>query len=380
VDFSWSDQQRELFDSVERFARAELNDNLIENDRNQVFNREGWKQCGQLGILGLPVPEQHGGLGQDALTTVGVLERLGYACRDNGLVFSINAHLWTVSMPLVGFGTDEQKSRFLPGLCDGTLVGGNAMSEPQSGSDAFSLRTTAERKGDKYVLNGSKVFVTNGPVADVVMVSATVDRSQGQRGITAFLVEKDAPGFVVANKLEKMGIRTSPMAELYFDNCEIPVENRLGAEGAGSTVFNFSMTWERGCILANAVGAMQRVLETCIRYAKERHQFGQPIAKFQLVAQKIVRMKVRLESARHMLYYGAWLRSRGKTALMEAAMAKMHISECWIKNCEDAIQIHGGYGYMTDYEVERELRDAVGSKLYSGTSEMQQNIIAAFLL
>ncbi len=231
MDFAWSDEQQELLNAVDRFARAELHENVIENDRNQIFDRAGWKKCGEFGIQGLPVPEEYGGLGMDPLTTVGALERLGYACKDNGLIFSINAHLWTVSMPLVGFGTDEQKAKFLPGLCNGDLIGGNAMSEPESGSDAFSLRTTAQRQGDKYILNGSKVFVTNGPVADVVMVSATLDRTKGQHGITAFLVEKNFPGFVVAGKLEKMGIRTSPMAELFFDNCEVPAENRLGQEG-----------------------------------------------------------------------------------------------------------------------------------------------------
>jgi len=170
------------------------------------------------------------------------------------------------------------------------------------------------------------------------------------------------------------------MAELFFDDCEVPEENRLGREGAGPSLFSHSMTWERGCILASAIGSMQRLLETCIRYARERKQFGQSIGKFQLVASKIVDMKLRLETARQMLYYGAYQRSLGRTALMEAALAKLHISESWMRSCEDAIQIHGGYGYMTEYEIERELRDAVGSRLYSGTSEIQRNIIASLLL
>jgi len=380
VDFSWSDEQRELMSAVVRFASAELNDNLVERDRAGTFNQEGWTECAKLGIQGLPVPTEYGGLGLDALTTVAMLEKLGYACRDNGLVFSINAHLWTVSMPLVAFGTREQKERFLPGLCDGTLIGGNAMTEPDSGSDAYALRTTAEKKGDRYLLNGNKTFVTNGPVADVVVAYASTDRSKGANGISAFLVEKGSPGLTVAKKLEKMGIRTSPMAELFFDNCEVPVENMLGREGAGPSLFTHSMNWERGCILSSAVGAMQRLLETCIQYAKERKQFGQPIGKFQLVASKLVDMKLRTDTARHLLYYGAWLRSKGKSAIMEAAMAKMYISDCWVKCCEDAIQIHGGYGYMVDYEIERELRDAIGSRLYSGTNEIQRNLVAALMV
>ncbi|GMV96877.1 MAG: acyl-CoA dehydrogenase [Phycisphaerae bacterium] len=380
MDFSWTDEQRELFDAVVRFAGGALNDNLIERDRNGVFNREGWTACARFGIQGMPVPGEYGGLGLDALTTVAALEKLGYACRDNGLVFSINAHMWTVAMPLVAFGTEDQKKKYLPGLCDGTLIGGNAMSEPDSGSDAYALRTTAVRKGDRYVVNGSKTFVTNGPVADLVAVYASTDRSKGANGISCFLVEKSFPGLTVAKKLEKMGIRTSPMAELFFDNCEVPAENRLGREGAGPSLFTHSMNWERGCILASAVGAMQRLVDTCVRYAKERRQFGQSIGKFQLVGSKLVDMKLRTDTARHLLYYGAWLRSKGKNAIMEAAMAKMYISDCWVKCCEDAIQIHGGYGYMVDYEMERELRDAIGSRLYSGTNEIQRNIVASLML
>ena len=379
MDFSWSEQQRELFDGVVEFASKALNDDLIENDRTGVFNRRGWDLCGEFGIQGLLTPKQHGGLELDALTTVGALEKLGYACQDNGLLFSINAHMWTAIMPLIAFGTDEQKSRYLPGLSDGSLIGGNAMSEPGSGSDAYSLRTTAERRGDTYVLNGSKTWVTNGPTADVLVVFATIDRDKGAKGVTAFLVDKGAKGLTVGSKLEKMGLRTSPMAELFFDDCEIPEGNRIGKEGQGTAVFTHSMTWERSCILAGAVGSMRRLLETCLRYSRDRKQFGQPIGKFQLVATKLVDMKLRLETARQMLYHGAWLRSRGKSAVLEACMTKLLISESWVECCEDAIQIHGGSGYMVEYQLERELRDAMGSRIYSGTNEIQRNIIAALL-
>jgi alkylation response protein AidB-like acyl-CoA dehydrogenase len=380
MDFSWSEQQQALFDTISRFASKELNTGLIERDRHGIFNRAGWGACGTLGVQGLTVPAEDGGLGQDALTAVGALERLGYACRDNGLIFSMNAHMWTVCMPLVAFGTKEQKRRFLPSLCNGTLIGGNAMSEPNSGSDAYSLRTTAERRGDRYLLNGSKIFVTNGPVADVVLVFASVDRAKGASGISAFLVERAFKGFSVTREIEKMGLRTSPMAELFFDDCEIPEENRIGNEGAGASLFTHSMTWERGCILASAVGSMQRVLEQSIRYAKERKQFGRSIGSFQLVASKIADMKLRLETARYMLYYGAYQRSLGRSAVLEAALAKLHISESWVRSCEDALQIHGGYGYMTEFEIERELRDSIASRLFSGTSEIQRNIIGSLLL
>lgn len=379
MDFSWSGEQREMFQAVGTFARKELNERLIERDREAVFSLEVWKQCGAVGLLGLTVPVEFGGTGADALTAVGVLERLGYCCRDNGLIFSLNAHLWTACMPLVEFGTDGQKEKFLPGLSSGDLIGGNAMSEPGSGSDAFSLRTTAKKREGCYVLNGSKTWVTNAPVADVLVVYATVDTDKGAGGVTAFLVEKDAPGFTVGRKLDKMGLRTSPMAEVFFDDCEIPAENLLGKEGSGSQLFTRSMTWERGCILASAVGSMQRLLETCVEYARERKQFGQAIGKFQQVSSKIVDMKLRLETARRLLYHTAWLRDQGKSSVAEAALVKLHISEAWVKTCEDAIQIHAGYGYMTESELERELRDAIGSRIYSGTNEIQRNLIAALL-
>ena len=379
MDFSWTQEQTEFRQTITKFAQKELNNDLIEHDKEGTFNQEGWEKCGEFGIHGLPIPQEYGGIGADPLTTVYALESLGYGCKDNGLVFSINAHMWTCEIPIFTFGTEEQKRKYLPKLCKGKIIGGNAMTEPNSGSDAYSLRTIAEKKGDRYLLNGSKIFVTNGTIADVMLIFASVDRSKGVYGITGFLVEKDFPGLSVSRKIEKMGIRTSPMAEVFLDYCEVPVENCLGKEGAGFIIFSRSMEWERSCILASAIGSMERQLENCIQYARQRKQFGQSIGKFQLVASKIVDMKVRLETARSLLYKVGWLREKGKSVLMEAAMAKLHISECWVASCLDAIQIHGGYGYTTEYELERELRDAIGSKLYSGTSEIQRLIIAKFM-
>jgi alkylation response protein AidB-like acyl-CoA dehydrogenase len=379
MDFAWSDEQSQLRDAVSELARKELNEGLAEREKRGEFNARGWRTCAEFGVQGLPIASEHGGMGLDALTTVGVLESLGYGCKDNGLVFSINAHMWTAAIPIQDFGTDAQKRRFLPGLCNGSLIGGNAMSEPGAGSDAYSLRTTAEKRGDRYVLNGSKTFVTNGPVADLVIVFANTDKAKGANGISVFIVEKGTKGFTVARHLEKMGLKTSPMAELFFEDCEVPEENRLGREGAGKNLFTHSMTWERACILASAVGAMERLLEMCVRYAKERKQFGQPIGKFQLVATKLVDMKLRIETARALLYRAGWLRSKGKSIFLEAAMAKLHISESWVATAQDAMQVFGGYGYMQEYEVERELRDALGSRMYSGTSEIQRMIIAPLL-
>jgi alkylation response protein AidB-like acyl-CoA dehydrogenase len=379
VDFAWSEEQAQFREAARDFALRELNHRLQERDRSAEFDRGGWDKCAKFGVQGLPIPNEYGGSSADPLTTVGVLESLGHGCRDNGLLFSINAQMWTLEVPLRDFGNEEQKRRYLPGLCSGDLIGGNAMSEPGSGSDAYSLRTTAERRGERYRLNGSKVFVTNGPIGDLFVVFATVDRAKGPNGVSCFLVEKGFPGFKVGNKIDKMGLRTSPMAELFFDDCEVPVENRLGQEGNGKNLFTHSMTWERSCILASAVGTMERLLQASISYARERRQFGQAIGKFQLVATKIVDMKARLEEARASLYRTAWLRARGRSAFLEAALTKLTISENWVRCAEDALQIHGGYGYMSEYEIERELRDALGSRLYSGTSEIQRTIVAALL-
>jgi alkylation response protein AidB-like acyl-CoA dehydrogenase len=307
------------------------------------------------------------------------MEGLGYGSRDNGLIFAMNAQLWSVQMPILTFGSEAQKRKYLPGLCNGDLIGMHGMSEPDSGSDAYSLRTRAERRDGGYVLNGSKMFVTNAPVADLAVIFATVDPAKGMWGITGFLVERGTPGLTVSRDLQKMGLRTAPMGEVILEDCLVPEENRLGAEGIGTRIFNHSMEWERACILGSHVGAMERQLEDCIRYARERYQFGQPIGKFQSVANRIADMKVRLETARLILYRVAWQKKIGEPAPMDAALAKLYISESFVQSGLDAIRIHGGYGYMTEFEVERDLRDAIGGTLYSGTSDIQRNIIARLL-
>jgi alkylation response protein AidB-like acyl-CoA dehydrogenase len=379
MDFAWSEEQTSLREAVVKFAREELNEGYAEREKRGEFNREGWKRCAEMGIHRLPVPEEYGGSSRDALTTVGVLESLGYGCKDNGLVFSINAHMWTLEIPLLHFGTDDQKKRYLPRLCDGEIIGANAMTEPAAGSDAYSLETAADKRGDRYFLNGSKVFVTNGPVADIFIVYATVDRSKGPNGVSAFLVERGFKGLSFGESTKKMGLKTSPMCELYFDDCEVPEENRLGREGAGKNLFADSMTWERSCILAPSVGAMQRILEECVRYARTHRESGEPIGKNQIIASKIVGMKIRLETARSLLYRAGWLSSKGRSIYLEAAMAKLHISESLVETARDAVQIFGERGYIADYDMERELRDAMSSRIYSGTSEVQRMIIASLM-
>jgi L-prolyl-PCP dehydrogenase len=349
---------------------------MVRSDREESFSHEGWRQCAKFGIFGMPVPSEYGGLGLGLPDLLAVMEGLGYASPDQGLLFSINAHLWTNTIPLLAYGTDSQKREYLPGLASGELIGANAASEPDAGSDIFAMRTRARRDGDSYILNGTKMFVTNATVADVFVAYATLDPALGPMGVTAFIVKRDTPGLSIDKKLEKMGLRTSPMAEVVFEDCRIPVSNRLGREGRGVAVFECSMEWERGCILANCLGVMRRQLEAAIAHAQARRQFGKPIGKYQSIANRIVDMKVRLETCRPLVYRIGKLKAQGRPAIMPAAIAKLYVSECFVKSSQDAIQIFGGYGYMTEQQVERDLRDAVGSTLYSGTTEIQRNIIA----
>jgi alkylation response protein AidB-like acyl-CoA dehydrogenase len=379
VTFDLNEDDRILQESAIAFARQTLEGDMRERDRLEAFDRELWRQCAHFGVLGMPVPVEFGGMGAGLTTLIAVMEGLGYGTRDQGLLFSLNAHLWTNSMPILKYGTQEQKERYLPGLSDGTLVGANGASEPDAGSDIFSMRTRAERRGDCYVLNGTKTFVTNAPVCDLIVAYATIDRSLGAMGVTAFIVERDRPGVSIGRHMEKMGLRTSPMAEVVFEDCEIPVESRLGREGRGAEVFECSMEWERGCILASGLGAMRRQLEECVAHARARRQFGKPISKFQSVANRLVDMKVRLDTCRPLVYRLGWLKDEGRRAVLEAAVAKLYVSECLVKSSLDAVQVFGGYGFMVEQQVERDLRDAVGSTLYSGTSEIQRNVIAAQL-
>lgn len=376
MDFELTEEQRELQNAAIKFARDELNDNLLERDAHETFSLTGWKKCADFGVLRLPIPEKLGGSGGDPITTIAVMEGLGYGCRDQGLLFSINAHLWTNSIPILKYGTQEQIDKYLPRLCDGSLIGANGASESAAGSDIFSMRTRVALDGNEYVLNGSKIWVTNAPVADLFVVYATLDPGRGVMGICGFIIEKDTPGLSVGAKLDKMGLRTSPMAEIFFKDCRVPVTARLGREGFGAEVFNCSMAWERASILATCVGTMRRQLERCIEFARTRKQFGQPIGKFQSVANRIVDMKMRYENARLLLYKVGWLMQQGKNTDMDSAMTKLFISESFLNSCLDAVQVHGTMGYMREMEFERELRDAVGSRLYSGTSEIQRNIIA----
>ncbi len=378
MDFEPSEEQRTLADATERFGR-ELSTGVALRDRHGTFDRDLWRRCGAFGIQGLPIPEKYGGSGQSLTTTLLAMEALGRGCKDNGLVFSLNAQMWAVEMPLLRFGSEALRRRLLPGLCRGELVGAHAMTEPGSGSDAMALATRAVRDGDDYVLDGSKTFVTNGPVADLAIVFATVDPAAKSAGVTAFLVERGTPGLSFSEPMSKMGLRTSPTGELFFDACRVPAAHRLGAEGAGGAVFAAAMEWERACIFAAHLGAMDRLLAETIAYAKTRKQFGKPISSFPPIADAIVDAKVAIEAGRLLLYRVGARKDAGKDASLEASIAKLFVSEAHVRQALSAIQIHGGYGYATETGVERELRDAVPGTIYSGTSELQRKLIARLM-
>lgn len=380
MDFSLTEEQTSFREEIVRFARKELNEGMRERDRDQLFRRDLWQKCGEMGLPGLPVPEEFGGSGLDALSMAIALEAFGYGCQDAGLVFAIGAHLCSVVLPIWKYGTEQQKRRYLPGMCNGQLIGVHGMSEPTSGSDAFSMLTRAEAMGDGWRLNGTKTFSSNGPVADLALVFAMTDKQKGYYGgVTAFLIEKGAPGFQVSNHIEKMGLRTAPMSELVLEDVQVGPEAVLGGVGGGASLFGHSMDWERVGIFASHVGQSERLLEKSVEYARTRSQFGQRIGKFEAISNKIADMKVMLEAGRLLVYRAAWKLDHVKGSSMDSSIAKLFVSESLVKTAFDTLHIFGGYGYMTEFEVERELRDAISSMLYSGTSEMQRNIIARWL-
>lgn len=380
MDFSLSEEQQRLRKEIIRFAREALNEGVKERDRELVFSRNLWQKCGEMGLQGLPIPEEYGGAALDPLSTAIALEAFGYGCEDGGLVFSLCAHLLACTVPVWKHGSEEQKRRYLPGLCDGSLIAVNGMTESNSGSDAFSMSTHAEVDGEGFRLNGTKTYGSNGPVSDLAVIYALTDAGKGAfGGITAFLVESDTPGLRVGQTFEKMGLRTCTVGELILEDVHVPKEAVLGEVGGGTRIFNQSMEWERICLVASHVGTMDRLLEEVIDHTRTRTSSGQSIGKFQAVSHKVADMKVRLEAARLLTYKAASRLDNARDVALDASITKLFVSEALVQTSLDAVQLFGGYGFMTDYEVERALRDAVGSTLYSGTSEVQRNIIARWL-
>lgn len=380
MDFSYSAEQETLRREIIKFAKERLNTGVIARDHHQEFPRDLWLACGEMGLQGLPVPEALGGAGMDPLSCTIALEAFGYGCRDNGLVFSVCAHLLSCVVPMWRFGTPEQQARYLPRLCNGTLIGIHAMTEPGSGSDSFGLKTRAVRDGDGWRINGSKTFISNAPVADVIIVFALTDPAKGfHGGVTAFLMERDTPGLTASKKIEKMGMRTSPFGELAFDDVFVPDTAILGTLGGGSAIFTHAMDWERILLFAAHVGQMERLLELGVQYARTRQQGGKAIGKYQAVSHKLADLKVNLEASRLLLYRSATKLDRTRAVSLDAAMTKLFVSESLVKGAMDVLQVFAGYGYSVEYEIEREVRDAIGSRIYSGTSDIQRNIIASWL-
>lgn len=380
MDFNLSAEDEDLRARIVRFAQKELSEGAAARDRAQEFSRELWNKCGELGLMGLPVPETYGGAGLSPLSCAVALEALGYGCADGGLAFSICAHLLACVVPIWKHGDEEMRRRYLPDLCTGRLIAVNAMTETQTGSDPFAMATRAERDGDGFRLNGSKMFCSNGPVADLAVVYAMTDKAKGYHGgVTAFLIPADAPGFRLGQVFEKMGLRTSPIGELVLEDVFVPGANVIGKVGGGAPVFAESMDWERALLGACHIGTMERLLEGAIRYTRTRKQFGQLICRNQAVSHRIADMKVRLEAARWLVYRAASALDASREAGMHAAIAKLFVSESFVDAARTGIQLMGGYGYMAESEVERIMRDALGSTIYSGTSEMQRNIIGRWL-
>ena len=381
MDFSWTQKQIEFKKEVVNFAKTNLGTTYIEEDYNCKFSKKDWKACADFGLLGLSVPKKYSNQKEevDVLSAILAMEALGYGCKDNGLPFAMNAQMWTVQTPIAHFGTEAQKDKFLPKLTSGEWIASHALTEPEAGSDVFSMQTTATKTDGGYILNGKKHLITLGPICDFALVFAVTNPKVGKWGLSVFLVEKGTEGFTVSPNKAKMGLRTVPIGDLTFTDCFVKEENRLGAEGAGWSITNHSLELDRCSVHASQVGAMERQLEQSIAYVKKRKQFGKSVGKFQSVSNSIADMKLRLETSKLLLYKVAWLKSQGKPAMLEGAMLKLQISENFVNSSIDAIRNHGGYGYLVENEVERDLRDAVGGVIYAGTSDIQRNIISQII-
>jgi L-prolyl-PCP dehydrogenase len=369
MEFGWSDAQCELYERSLELARSL-------GPGRSGFDRKRWQTLGGMGLLGLSVPEEYGGMGLDVTTTARVVEAFGRGAEDTGLIFSACAHLFAAAMPIAEHGVESLKRRLLPALASGECIGANAITEPDAGSDALALKARAERRGDEYVLNGDKSFVTNGPVADALVVYASTAPEHGYLGVSAFVVERGAHGVAAAEPFRTLGLDSAPIGPVYFDDCRVPLDHRLGEEGDGARIFQASMHWERCCLFAMYLGSMERQLEQAVAYACDRRQFRKPIGKNQAVSHRIVDMKLRLEAARLLVYRACWERARGEDAAMAVSLAKLAVSEAAVQSGLDLIRIYGGAGVMAEVGVDRALRDALPSTIFSGTSDIQRELVA----
>lgn len=378
MDFSITNEQRLLSDAVREFVHKELAPIAAELDREGRFPAELLRRASELGLMGITIPEQYGGSGMDTVSYVIALEEISSVCASTAVIISVNNSL--VCEPVFGFGSEEQKRKFLTPLARGERLGCFALTEPQAGSDAAGLKTTAVKRPGCYVLNGTKLLMTNGAHADIAIVFAVTDRSRGVHGISAFLVEKGTSGFSVGKIEETMGLRASDLAELSFQDCSIPEENLLGKEGDGFKIAMVTLDGGRVGIAAQSVGIARACLDEAVRYSKERFQFGQPISGFQAIRFMLADMSMEIEAARLLAFRAAYIKDKGLPYTKEASQAKLFASEMSNRVAYKALQIFGGYGYTKDFPVERWYRDARVTTIYEGTSEIQRLVIARELL
>ena len=378
MNFDFNETQLMIKETARQFAEEELLPTVLERDEKEEFPYEAVKKLGELGFMGMMVSERYGGAGLDTVSYVLAVEEISKVDASTGVIMSVNNSLvcWGIEM----YGTEAQKEKYLRDLATGKKLGAFALSEPEAGSDATNQRTTAERKGDVYILNGTKNFITNGANADVVLVMATTDRSKGHKGVSTFIVEKNFPGFAIAKKEKKLGIRSSDTVSLAFTDCVVPAENLIKEEGFGIKFALKTLDGGRIGIAAQALGIAQGSLDAALKYSKTRKAFDHPIADFQAIQFKLADMATQIEAARMLTLRAAYLKDKGEDYVMAAAMAKLYASKVAVASALEAIQIHGGYGYMKEYHVERFLRDAKITEIYEGTSEIQRIVISRALL
>ncbi|TFB19224.1 acyl-CoA dehydrogenase [Filobacillus milosensis] len=373
MNFQLTEEQTMLRKMVRDFAENEVAPTAAERDEEERFDRVIFDQMAELGLTGIPWPEEYGGIGSDFVSYAIAVEELSRVCASTGVTLS--AHISLASWPIYTYGNEDQKKNFLQRLATGEALGAYALSEPGAGSDVASMRTTAKADGDDYILNGSKVWITNGGVADIYVVFAKTDHDAKHKGISAFIVEKGTDGFTFGKKEQKLGIRSSPTTELIFENCRVPKENMLGAEGDGFKIAMTTLDGGRNGIAAQAVGIAQGALDAATDYAKEREQFGKPIAKNQGISFKLADMATQVEASRLLTYQAAYNESEGLPYQKESAMAKLYAGDTAMKVTVEAVQVYGGYGYTKDYPVERFMRDAKITQIYEGTQEIQRLVI-----
>ncbi len=378
MDFELTEEQRMIRRMVRGFAEKEIAPRATEIDETDRFPDDLFRRMGELGILGLPFPEEYGGSDGEYTSLVIALEEIARV--SGSMAITLDAHTSLCCEPIYLFGTEEQKRKYLFPLASGEKIGAFGLTEPQAGSDAGATRTRAVRDGDEWVINGQKIYITNGSIADVVVVTAKTDPEKGTRGISSFIVERGTPGFEPGRDEKKMGLKGSVTSELFFQDCRIPVENLLGKENEGFKQFLTTLDAGRVAIAAMAVGLAQGAFDRALAYSQERVQFGQPIAKFQAIQWMIADMATEIEAARFMVHRAAWLREQGVRFTKEAAMGKLFATEMSERVCRKAIQIHGGCGYVQEYEVERMYRDQRLCAIGEGTNEIQRLVIARQLL